>query len=114
LDDFIKYQKNIISEIATIQKLHVEGLENVEPRYILRSLGYYIKREEREDMGVIEVFYQIFLLYPLMKGDLKSLIKGKNSKKFSEDEVILFLIQIIKAIDLLRCNYGIQHRDLKP
>jgi hypothetical protein len=24
------------------------------------------------------------------------------------------LIQIIKAIDLLRLNYGIQHRDLKP
>jgi hypothetical protein len=42
-----------------------------------------------------------------MKGDLKSLIKGKNHKKFSEDEVILFLIQIIKAIDLLRLNYGI-------
>jgi hypothetical protein len=42
-----------------------------------------------------------------MKGDLKSLIKGKNSKKFSEDEVIIFLIQIIKAIDLLRLNYGI-------
>jgi serine/threonine protein kinase len=49
-----------------------------------------------------------------MKGDLKSLIIGKNSKNFSEDEVIIFLIQIIKTIDLLRCNYGIQHRDIKP
>jgi serine/threonine protein kinase len=49
-----------------------------------------------------------------MKGDLVSFIRGKNLKKFSEDEVIIFLIQIIKAIDLLRCNYGIQHRDLKP
>jgi serine/threonine protein kinase len=94
--------------------LHVEGIEKFEPRYILRSLGYFIKREEREDMGKIQVFYQIFLLYPLMKGDLKSLIKGENRKNFSEDEVIIFLIQIIKAIYLLRCNYGIQHRDLKP
>jgi serine/threonine protein kinase len=49
-----------------------------------------------------------------MKGDLKKLIKGKNRKKFSEDEVIIFLIQIIQAIELLRLNYGIQHRDLKP
>jgi hypothetical protein len=58
----------------------------------LRSLGYYVKREEREDKGVIEVYYQIFLLYPLMKGDLMSYIRGKNLKKFSEDEVIIFLI----------------------
>jgi hypothetical protein len=58
-------------------------------------------------MGRTDVFYQIFLLYPLMKGDLVSYIRGKNLKKFSEDEVILFLIQIIKAIDLLRLNYGI-------
>jgi hypothetical protein len=42
-----------------------------------------------------------------MKGDLMSYIRGKNLKEFSEDEVILFLIQIIKAIDLLRLNYGI-------
>jgi serine/threonine protein kinase len=49
-----------------------------------------------------------------MKGDLVSYIRGKNLKKFNEDEVIIFLIQIIKAIDLLRLNYGIQHRDLKP
>jgi serine/threonine protein kinase len=80
----------------------------------LRSLGFYVNREEREYMGLIEVYYKIFLLYPLMKGDLMSLIIGKNRKNFSEEEVIIFLIQIIKAIDLLRLNYGIQHRDIKP
>jgi serine/threonine protein kinase len=49
-----------------------------------------------------------------MKGDLVSYIRGKNLKNFTEDEVIIFLIQIIQAIELLRVNYGIQHRDLKP
>jgi hypothetical protein len=37
--------------------MHVDGLEKFEPRYILRSLGYFVKREEREDMGKIKVYY---------------------------------------------------------
>jgi hypothetical protein len=37
--------------------MHVDGLKKFEPRYILRSLGYFVKREEREDMGKIKVYY---------------------------------------------------------
>jgi hypothetical protein len=32
------------------------------------------------------------ILYPKMKGDLESFIRGKNKKKFTELKVILFII----------------------
>jgi hypothetical protein len=78
--------------------LYVKGLEKLEPRFIMRSLGYFVKREEKEDMGNIEVNYGIYLLYPKMECDLYELIRGEKAKKFTEADVIIFLIQMIYAI----------------
>jgi hypothetical protein len=58
----------------------------------MRCLGYFIKKEIREDMGEKDLNYQFYLIYPQMKGDLLSFIKGKNKIKFTENQVIIFLI----------------------
>jgi hypothetical protein len=48
-----------------------------------------------------EIYFEVFLLYPTMKGDLLTFIKGEKAEKFSEIGFIMFLILMIYDISNL-------------
>jgi serine/threonine protein kinase len=90
------------------------GEDTSNPLYVMKCQEYFYKKEY--DLVTKKHIFELYFVYPLAISDLYEVLQNNRKKgiNFSEDQVIIFLYQILMGLKKMKAEHGIKHRDLKP
>eukprot|EP01015_Nassula_variabilis_P033636 TRINITY_DN8128_c0_g1_i2.p1 TRINITY_DN8128_c0_g1~~TRINITY_DN8128_c0_g1_i2.p1 ORF type:complete len:248 (-),score=27.77 TRINITY_DN8128_c0_g1_i2:110-853(-) len=109
---------HVQQEYVALKKLfYSEWEQNGIPTLVIREITALKELQHPNVIQLRDIYFQqntIYLVFELMKGDLKQYIDNYPSNQpISKQQIKIILTQVLKALHLCRVK-GFIHRDIKP